>query len=134
MNKSYSMKEMAVREFELPFSAIFSFKQLDSLVEVRNTVNQLWRDHKPLWEFIQKLKMYSIETDQYELFEKWERENQTAFLGYKTLNLLRDALKARICEVCHSPFSAVRSDQKYCKDSCKQRAFQRRKRKAMTYD
>lgn len=129
-NKSYTMKEMAERKFELPFGQIFSFQQLDSLKKLKVRVDELWKDHKPVWDFIDKLRMISILYGKEEIFKEWKEKNKFSFVGFQKPNQLWNDLHLRTCIVCGEIYKAKRTDQIYCSRACKQVALRERQEKA----
>ena len=129
--KSYSMAEMAERKFELPFGEIFSFQQLYSLKEVRETINQLWRDHRELFNYMEKARMYALLVGKEKLWLEWYEQNKYS-IGFKVLNEFFDKLKYRLCEYCGNPFSEGRADRKFCSDNCRNYAFLRKQREKTT--
>lgn len=126
---SKSLAEMSKIKLEATKYLISTFQDLADLKELKNWVDEEWKDHKKIWEYAFRLKIYSIETDQRPLFDKWERDNKNSFLGWKSLNELKAKLHIKICVFCGIAFTSPQKNRLYCGNLCKQRAFQEKKRK-----
>ena len=129
--KSYTMAEMAERKFELPFDEIFSFSQLYDLKKTRGRANELWRDHKELFNYLEKARMYALLVGKEELWTEWWEENKFS-IGFKILNEFFGQLKYRECAYCGNPFSEGRADKSYCSDNCRNYAFLRKQKEKTT--
>lgn len=129
--KSYTMAEMAERKFELPFDEIFSFSQLYDLKKTRGRANELWRDHKELFDYLEKARMYALLVGKEELWTEWWEANKYK-IGFKVLNEFFEKLKYRLCAFCGNPFSHGNIDRIYCSDNCKVYAFNKREKNKIT--
>lgn len=117
--KSYTMKEMAQRKFELPFDEIFSFQQLYDLKRVKRRIKELWKDHEELFNYLDKARMYALLTQQEQKWTEWWKANKFK-IGYKILNeFFEKKLKYRLCAYCQNPYSEGRADKLYCSDTCR---------------
>ena len=122
-----TMQEMVERKFELPFGGIFTFEQLFDLKKVKQEVTELWKDHLELWEYVERLRMAALQYNRPELWERWKKENLKTFLGFPTLQQLRDDIGIKFCMHSGEPMKFKRSSKKYCKNSCRRMAFRKRK-------
>ena len=132
MEKNYSMTEMAKRKFELPFGAIFSFQQLESLKEVRDVVRRLWKDYKKLWKYVEKVRIYALLIGKEKEWEEWKEANKFSFVGFEKPQELFKTFKFRHCEYCGNPFAKGKAGKMYCSDTCKVYAYRKRQGKKST--
>ena len=128
--KSYTMKEMTEKKFDLPFGEIFSFSQIYDLKKVRRHVNSLWKDHRELFDHLERARMFSLLLGKEELWEKFWKKHRYS-IGFKVLNEFFDTLKYRMCKFCDNPYSEGRADKVYCSDLCRHNDYLRRKNKKM---
>lgn len=132
MSKSYSMAEVAKVKFELPIGAIFSFQQLDGLIEARNIIRQLWKDHKKLWEYLEKIRIYALLIGKEKEWKEWKEKNKFSFVGFEKPEKLFKTFKFRLCAFCNNPFSKGGARRIYCSDTCKAYAYRERQAKKST--
>jgi len=126
--KSYTQQELAEIRLKPTKYLISTFRDLKDLKELKKWTDEQFKENESLINYIEKLRIYSLESGQPELFKKWEKENETSFLGFDSLDELNDKLHIRTCLVCGIHFSSVQKNRKYCSNRCKQMAFQHKKR------
>lgn len=129
--KSYSMEEMAQKKFELVFDQVFSFSQLYDLKKVRRETNTLWKENRELFDYLERARLFSLLIDKEELWKEWWEENKFG-IGYKKIDEFLKKLKYKICAFCGNPFTKGNINRIYCKDTCKQYAYNNRQAKKLT--
>ena len=128
--KNYTIKEMAQRKFELPFTEIFSFEQIEGLRKTRDIVNRLWRGHKELYLHLDKARMFSLLLGKEKEWTEWYEKNKYS-IGFKVLNDFFKKLKYRMCKLCDNPYCEGRADKVFCSDLCRHNDYVRRKNEKM---
>lgn len=109
---------------------IVNFQQLYELKKERGILNQLWREHKELYDFTEKARMYALITGKGEAWTKWWEENQLS-IGFPVINKFFKELKFIECDFCGNPFPQGRRDNKYCSHNCRIYASRRKKKVAV---
>lgn len=129
--KSYTMQQMAERKFELSFDQIFSFSQLYGLKKTKQRIRELWKDHKQLYDYLEKARIYSLLVGKEELYREWWQDNKYR-IGFPVIDQLFKKLKYRLCAFCHSPFSDGNKNKIYCGNNCKAYAYNQREKNKTT--
>lgn len=130
---SKKMQEMAEIRLTVSKNLISTFRDLADLKKLKDWVDEEWKDHEKLSDYIEKLRIYALECGKPELFEEWKRNNKMSYLGFKSLNELKAKLHIKICVSCGIAFPSVQKNRMYCGNRCKQRAFQQKKRNRAKY-
>jgi len=126
--KSLTFTERASMKMELTINEPLSFSQIYDLKKVRAHINQIWRENRELYDFVEKARMYALLTQQEQLWTEFWETNQYR-IGYKLLKEFFEKLKYRECAFCGNPFSEGKADKKYCSDNCRVYACRKEQRK-----
>jgi len=127
--KSYTQEEMAQIKLEISRNVLLTFRDIWDLKDIKRWADTKWEEHLTLWDYMEKLRMQSLECGRPDLFEEWKKDNLMSFLSFQSLNELKDKMHVKICEFCGIAFQGINKTRMYCSDLCKLRAFNKKKKK-----
>lgn len=91
-DKNYTQEEMAQIKLEVSRNVILTFRDLDSLKEIKKWAETAWENNKVLIDYIERVRMKCLEKGKGELWEEWKKNNKMSWLGFQTLNDLMEKL------------------------------------------
>ena len=118
MEEVMTFKQRARKKMDLNVNFPSSYAQIEDVKRLYREIKLLWRDHKDLYNFKEKCRMYALLTSQEEKWNEFWEENKYK-IGFPLLNDFMSSLRIRECEFCGNPFKGGRADQMYCSDTCR---------------
>ena len=128
--KTMTMAERARMKMELTVNQPISCAQISDLKKVRGQVKTLWNENKEIYEFLDKVRMYSLLLGKEKEYKRWYEKNKYE-VGFKVISVFFEQLKYRLCKYCNNPYSEGRADKLYCSDNCRIYDHRRKEREKL---